>query len=110
ETFELEGRRFGVQICYDLDFPEMARALSMSGADGLIALSATTSPYPVVPRHVVPARAYENRMFVVFANRAGEENGLSYAGESCIAAPDGAVLVSCGDTESLACATVEPEQ
>lgn len=107
-VFELGGMRFGLQICYDLDFPELARAQALSGVDGLIVLSATTAPYPVVPRHLVPARAYENQMFVVFANRTGEERGLRYAGESCVAAPDGAVLAGCGQEEGLVCAVVEP--
>jgi predicted amidohydrolase len=108
DLFELEGLKFGLQICYDLDFPELARAQAQSGADGLIVLSATTAPYPVVPRHLVPARAYENQMFVAFANRTGEERGLRYAGESCIAAPDGAVLATSGTGEALVCADVEP--
>ena len=107
-VFALGGLRFGLEICYDLEFPELARAAALSGADGLIVLSATTAPYSVVPRHLVPARAYENQMFVVFADRTGEEDGLNYAGESCVAAPDGAVLASCGAGEALACADVEP--
>lgn len=110
DVFELGGMTFGLQICYDLDFPELARAQVLSGADGLIVLSATTAPYPVIPRHLVPARAYENQMFVVFANRTGEERGLRYAGESCVAAPDGAVLAGCGQEEGLVCAAVEPAQ
>lgn len=108
DLFELGGMKFGLQICYDLDFPELARVQALSGADGLIVLSATTAPYTVVPRHLVPARAYENQLFVVFANRTGEERGLRYAGESCIAAPDGAVLAACGQEEGIVCATVEP--
>jgi predicted amidohydrolase len=107
DVFELGGVRFGLLICYDLDFPELARGLSLAGADALIALSATTAPYPVIPRHVVPARAYENRMFVLFSNQAGEERGLAYAGESCAAAPDGAVLASCGRADELAFADMD---
>lgn len=107
DVFELAGLRFGILICYDLDFPELARGLALAGADALIALSATTAPYPVIPRHVVPARAYENRMFVLFSNQAGEERGLAYAGESCAAAPDGSVLASCGKADELAFADVD---
>ena len=101
EVFELDGIRFGFMICYDIDFPELSRGLALAGADAIIALSATTASYPVVPRHLIPARAYENRLFVFYADRAGEERGLAYAGESCIAAPDGSVVASCGQDEAL---------
>jgi 5-aminopentanamidase len=107
DVFSLGGLRFGILICYDLDFPEMARGLALSGADAIMALSATTAPYAVVPRHLIPARAYENRLFVLFSNRTGEEHGLRYAGESCVAAPDGEILASCGQAEELAFATLD---
>ncbi|MFZ5790819.1 MAG: carbon-nitrogen hydrolase family protein [Pseudomonadota bacterium] len=110
DLFELDGLRLGFMICYDIDFPELARGLALAGADALIALSATTAPYPVVARHLIPARAYENRLFVLYANRAGEESGLRYAGESCIAAPDGSILASCGQGEELAIGSVDLER
>lgn len=105
--FEFAGARFGLMICYDIDFPELARHYAMSGADAIIALSATTAPYPVVPRRLIPARAYENRLFVLFCDRAGTEHGLAYAGESCVAAPDGEILASCGAGEELAIAEID---
>jgi predicted amidohydrolase len=108
ELFELDGQRLGLMICYDLDFPELARSLALAGADGAITISATTVPYTIVPRQVVPTRAYENSMFVVFANRAGEEHGQRYTGESCIAGPDGSILLSCGETEMLATVDLAP--
>jgi predicted amidohydrolase len=107
-AFTLGGLRFALQICYDLDFPELAQDAARAGADGLIVLSATTSPYTVVPRHLVPARAYENQLFVVFANRTGVEGELRYAGESCVAAPDGSLLARSDDGEALIYAKVEP--
>ncbi|HKY94982.1 MAG TPA: carbon-nitrogen hydrolase family protein [Kiloniellales bacterium] len=103
----LGGLRFDLQICYDLDFPEFSRAAARSGADGIIVISATTAPYAVVPRHLVPARAYENQLFVVFADRPGAEGSLRYAGESCVAAPDGSILASAGAGEALICAEVD---
>jgi predicted amidohydrolase len=107
DSFVLDGVRFGILICYDIEFPEPARDLSLSGADAIMALSATSAPYPVIPRHLVPTRAYENRVFVLFCNHAGEELGLRYAGESCVAAPDGEILASCRQAEGLAFATID---
>lgn len=105
--FEFAGARFGLMICYDIDFPELARQYAMNEADAIIALSATTAPYPVVPRRLIPARAYENRLFVLFCDRAGTERGLAYAGESCAAAPDGEIVASCGLGEELVIAEVD---
>jgi predicted amidohydrolase len=107
DIFSLGRFRFGILICYDLEFPEPARDLSLGGADAIMGLSATSAPYPVVPRHLIPTRAYENRMFVLFSNHAGEELGLRYVGESCVAAPDGEILVGCGQGEELAFATMD---
>ncbi len=109
-TFDFAGRRLGLVICFDLEFPETVRAMALAGAEAVIAISATTAPYAVVPRHVVPARAYENSIFVVFCNRAGEESGLAYAGESCIAAPDGSLLLACGAGEDLAMGEMASER
>lgn len=105
--FQLGGLRLGFMICYDIDFPEVSRSIALAGVDAIIALSATSKPYHVVPRHLIPARAYENRLFFAFLNRAGQENGLSYAGESCIAAPDGEVIAQCGDGEELVIGTLD---
>ncbi|HVJ42951.1 MAG TPA: carbon-nitrogen hydrolase family protein [Dongiaceae bacterium] len=105
--FTLGGLRFGFMICYDIDFPEFARSLALAGVDAIIGISATTKPYHVIARRLIPARAYENRLFFLFANRAGTENGMSYTGESCIAAPDGEVVAQCGDGEELVIGSVD---
>ncbi|MDY0884397.1 carbon-nitrogen hydrolase family protein [Dongia soli] len=106
-SFHLGGLYFGFMICYDIDFPEMARSFALDGVDAILAISATTKPYHAVSRHLIPARAYENRLFFIFANRTGEEHGLAYTGESCITAPDGAMLVECGEKEELAVGKID---
>lgn len=106
---DLCGHRFGLQICYDVDFADMTQAFARQGVEGIIAISATTAPYTVVPRHVVPARAYENKVFFAFCNRAGQESGLRYAGESVVAAPDGSILAAAdGAGDELVIAEIDP--
>lgn len=99
--FDFGGLRTAFLICYDLDFPEMVQELARQGAELIIAISATTEPYQVVPRHVIPTRAYENRLFMIFANRCGSEKDLDYVGESCIHAPDGSCIVQAGPAPTL---------
>src|SRR5690606_14610277 len=46
---------------------------------------------------VVPVRAFENQVFVVYANHAGSDANFAYAGLSCAAAPDGRRLAAAAD-------------
>ncbi|WP_413736477.1 nitrilase-related carbon-nitrogen hydrolase [Sodalis sp. RH21] len=93
-SFGLAGLRFGMLICYDLDFPEAARAQAIGGLDCLLCISATTAGYDVVPRHVVPARAYENGCFVAFVNRGDTTGAFPCIGQSRLAGPDGGSITA----------------
>lgn len=46
-------------------------------------------PFDIVARTLVPARAFENQVFVAYAGMCGSEAGLGYCGLSCIVGPDG---------------------
>jgi predicted amidohydrolase len=97
EVVELRpGIKAGVLICFDLDHPVTAHDLTSRGADVILALSATSHPYDVVPMAQVPARAYENSVFVAFCNQAGSQNGFDFIGLSTVVAPDGSVLARAG--------------
>ena len=97
----------GVLICYDVEFPEMVRGLAARGAQLIAVPTAAMQPYTFVPRMMVPVRAFENQVFVAYANRCGTEDGMEYVGESCIAAPDGTVLARAGLGEALPTATLD---
>jgi predicted amidohydrolase len=103
-VFELEGVKIGVQICYDRKYPEGSRALALQGAEiifmpicaatyGEQQLRAETWELPI------QARAYENGVFVVAPNRAGDENGRRHIGKSMIVNPIGAEILCLGGTE-----------
>ena len=72
----------GLEICYDLFFPEVSRELALHGASLLVAVSAA----PVTSRRlfdrILPARAIENALPVVYVNRVGAEDGLVFGGGS----------------------------
>jgi predicted amidohydrolase len=76
------GSSIGLEICYDLFFPEVSRELAVRGAELLIAISAA----PVTSRRlfdrILPARAIENGIPVVYVNRVGVEDGLVFGGGS----------------------------
>ncbi|MGN6290673.1 MAG: nitrilase-related carbon-nitrogen hydrolase, partial [Sphingopyxis terrae] len=98
---DLDGTRVGVLICYDVEFPEAVRALALAGVDLVAVPTALMRPEEIVARTLVPARAYENQVYVAYANRIGTEGDLDYCGESCVVAPDGEELARAGTEEAL---------
>ncbi len=92
EIQESARLRLGINICYDLAFPEASRVLAVAGAD-LIALPTNwprgaecMTPGPVI------TRAMENKVYYAAINRIGNEAGTSYIGQSCICGPGGEIL------------------
>jgi nitrilase len=105
----LDGLTCGLAICYDMEFPEVARAHAAAGADVLLAPTGLMAPFEVVSRVLVPARAYENQLFTVYVNRCDVEEDLDYCGLSCAVGPDGADLARAGGGEELLVADLDPD-
>jgi len=100
-VFEVEGCRFGIQICNDRLYPEPSRVLAMRGAE-VIFMPICYSTY-ADPKHrasiwEVPlrARAYENGCFVVAANRVGQEGPRNHLGRSMVVDPRGGIMADAG--------------
>lgn len=95
------GLRYGLLICFDLEFPEPARALAMAGAQVLLVVSANMEPYGLFHRIFVRARAIENHVYVAYCNRTGSNNAYSFCGESCLVNPLGELISELGQDEDL---------
>jgi len=102
--------RIGIQICYDWRFPEVTRVLALEGAD--LVVHPTNSPVAArdladfIPR----ARAVENAVYFLTANRVGDEAGVRFFGHSQIVDPFGRVLAEGGETdEALLVAEIDVE-
>lgn len=106
--FTFGGLRIGTLICYDSEFPEPARHLAALGAELILVPTALGAQWPWVSRTLIPARAFENGVFLAYANHAGHENGLAYLGESFIAAPDGEELARAGQGPEILVADIDP--
>ena len=87
--FRLGDFRISTLICYDAEFPEAFREVSTNGCDVVVVPTALGAQWGVVSEKMIPTRALENGIFVLYANHCGEENGMSYLGGSCIIGPDG---------------------
>jgi len=106
--FTLAGWKIAVIVCYEVEFPEIVRACASEGADLVVVPTALTHEWDVVARKVVPARAFENGIFVAYANHGGSDGGFEYLGESCIVGPDGRDLAQAGSGEALIEAVLDP--
>lgn len=100
-TAELHGYKIGLLICYDIEFPEPARRLALAGIDILLIPTAQMEPYEQVAKHIIPARAYENQIYVAYANHSGSDDGLDYIGLSSICGPNGDILAAAGKGEEM---------
>jgi predicted amidohydrolase len=99
--FELAGWRAALLVCYDVEFPEAVRACALGGAELVIAPTALRSKWHFVARKMIPTRAFENGLFLLYANYAGSEGDWHYLGESCAIAPDGSEVARAGSGEEL---------
>jgi (R)-amidase len=81
--FELAGRRVAPLVCFDVEFPELARAAALAGAEVLVTVAANMEPFAAEHRLHARARALENRLPHAYVNRGGAESGHTFVGESC---------------------------
>ncbi len=102
----LYGWKIAAAICYDLEFPETIRHLTIRGAELVVVPTGLMAPYSEVAQQVVPVRAYENRIFIAYTNYCGAERDLNYVGCSSIVDPNGLVLASAASDPILLTATL----
>ncbi|WP_108879449.1 nitrilase-related carbon-nitrogen hydrolase [Anderseniella sp. Alg231-50] len=106
-SFRLGGMNCALVICYDVEFPEVVRAACMAGAEIVIIPTALGAQWDQVAHRVVPARAFENGCYALYANHAGSEGDITYAGASCVVGPDGRDIARAGDRPQLITASLE---
>jgi len=97
----------GVCICYDLEFPEMARMLALEGAQLIAVSTANMRPWEEHQDVYCRSRAMENQVFVAVANRVGTEGSVEFFGRSVIVGPMGEKLAQAPDgQEAVVAATL----
>ncbi|HQN19131.1 MAG TPA: carbon-nitrogen family hydrolase [Syntrophobacteraceae bacterium] len=93
--------RLGIQICYDLRFPELSRRLALDGAEVLI----FSALWPVIRIDhwslLLRSRAVENQIFVMGCNGCGIDGTTLYGGASAIVSPSGKLLAEAEAGEQL---------
>lgn len=102
-VWNVMGGNMGMCICNDRRWPETFRVMGLQGVELVMLGYNTPSVNSQRPeegpelrtfhnRLVLQAGAYQNSTFVVGAAKAGDEDGHSLFGESCIVGPNGEIL------------------
>ncbi|WP_211260511.1 nitrilase-related carbon-nitrogen hydrolase [Amycolatopsis jejuensis] len=108
EIVDVNGWATALGICFDVEFPEFVRDLALRGAELLLVPTAVPlrppvagAPHPldttIVPRTVIPARAFESQLYLAYANQAGPV----FSGYSTLADPFGRRVAAAGENEEL---------
>ena len=107
-TIDIEGLRIGLMTCYDLRFPEQARALVDVGAQ-VLAVPAAWVRGPLKEDQwvvLLRARAIENTVYVAGAGQCGP----MYCGRSALVDPMGVIVAALGEADGVATGVVEPDR
>ena len=96
-AFSYGNTTFGIQICYETHFPEISTTMALMGAELLFIPHASPRGDPEEKltswMRTLPARAFDNGLFVVACNQVGETGeGFSFPGVAVILGPDGRIL------------------
>ena len=94
-TAETDFGTFGLSICYDLNFPEVARTLAMKGSKVILLSAAWPRSAGASWDTLIPARAIENELYVVASGQVGG----GYYGHGKVVDYQGKVLVEFGGEE-----------
>jgi predicted amidohydrolase len=89
--------RIGLMICYDTFFPEIAKAYALAGADLLAIISASPATSKPFFDRILPARAIENALPVLYANLVGTELNVVFQGGTQAIGPRGEDLGKAAD-------------
>jgi predicted amidohydrolase len=99
--------KWATLICFDIRFPESARQLAYKGARVLWIPAEWPHPRLEHWRTLLRARAIENQLFVVAANRTGQGDNSNWCGHSVVIDPWGNILAEAEETETVLVADLE---
>lgn len=104
-VFTYKNKTIGIMICRDQNYPNLAKELKNKGAEFIYILSAhfynpKEARWKLEKNRAIPiTRAVENQVHVLLSNFVGSHLGMVSLGNSLIVDPEGAVVVSTGESE-----------
>lgn len=86
---DFDWGRVGLQICYEVTFPEVTRCSMLDGADLVINCTASICGTERLWDAMVRARAFENAVTFIACSVVGQQTGDQYFGGSVCVDPNG---------------------
>jgi predicted amidohydrolase len=103
--------KIGINICYDINFPEGPRVLKLAGAELYILPTNWPTGAWRTPKFMLNARAQENHFAVAAVNRVGTERGWRFIGQSKIVDCMGDIIVEASeDQEEILFAEIDLQE
>ena len=99
QVYQTPIGNIGLHICYDCNFPESARIMTLLGADILALPTNWPEGRGKVAEYVINTRAYENKVHLVAVDRVGTERGTKFIGNSKIVDAWGDTLVEASSNQ-----------
>lgn len=107
-VFDTKFGKIGIMICYDLEFPEVARTLKKKGAELILVPLANMTPYEKYQEIYTKSRAMENEIPVVICNQSEPlEEGIKFFGQSIAVDLYGNTLIEMDRKEQIKTVTVD---
>jgi predicted amidohydrolase len=99
KIFDFHGLKFGVMVCYEVRFPEIARTMALKGADAILIPSAWVKGYNKEDHWLtlIKARALENTVYIATSNQIGN----IYTGITSCVDPLGVIIHRMNETEGF---------
>ena len=101
KAFDTRFGKIGVEICYDLWFPEIVRAYCLQGAWLVINISAAPYDVPTIFQQLGRSRAAENQAYFAYVNEVGCQEGADFKGGSYVSDNNAEVTLSASFGESV---------
>ena len=106
--YQMGDVRIGPLICYEVRYPELARRLTLDGADMIIYMAQWPHFRIFQWETLLRARAIENQLFVIGVNIWGDHEGVMMGGGSRIISPFGEILAHLDDGPGWTSAELDP--
>lgn len=99
--------KIGVQICYDLNFPEISRNETLMGAEVLVKLTMDPQELYYINKYYHYVRALENQAYLVSTNGTGFFGSTHLYGNSMVVSPEGNQIWEAGQESCIATVTLD---
>ncbi len=95
------GIKLGLNVCYDLRFPELYRLYAKERVDIMVNIANWPITRIIHWQTLCKARAIENQCYFIGVNRIGSDPNVEYPGNSMVVSPTGEVLLELANNRGL---------